>query len=128
MLLRITRLASETRSSTVVLASPTYHRFRTELEECFTHIHTTNEYAHRIGYSPRTLNRACIAASGHTAKELIEARVVLEAKRLLIYTHLPVATIARQLGFTEATNFGKYFSRVSGGSPAEFRRRHQGIW
>ncbi|WP_165602989.1 AraC family transcriptional regulator [Mycobacteroides immunogenum] len=129
LLLRITRLASDKQSATVVLASPIYHQFRRELEELFASIHTTNEYAHRLGYSPRTLNRACLTESGHTAKELIDTRIALEAKRLLIYTHLPVATIARRLGFSEASNFGKHFTRMSGGSPpAEFRRLHQGLW
>jgi AraC-like DNA-binding protein len=94
LLLRITRLASDKQSNTVVLCSPTYRQFRRELEESFADIHTTNEYAYRLGYSSRTLNRACIKESGHTAKELIDTRIILEAKRLLTYTHLPIATIA----------------------------------
>jgi len=63
----------------------------------------------------RTLNRACIDESGHTAKELIDTRITLEAKRLLTCTHLPIATIARNLGFSEPTNFGKCFAGVAAG-------------
>jgi AraC-like DNA-binding protein len=69
-----------------------------------------------------------IKESGHTAKELIDTRITLEAKRLLTYTHLPIAAIARNLGFSESTNFGKYFARMAGCSPGEFRRVHQGLW
>ena len=42
--------------------------------------------------------------------------------------YLPVATIARNLGFSEATNFGKHFARIAGSSPGEFRRTQPGLW
>lgn len=129
LLLRITRLASAKQSNTVVLASQTYQRFRTELETSFAEIRTTNEYARRLGYSARTLNRACIEESGHTAKELIDVRITLEAKRLLTYTRLPVAAIASELGFSEPTNFGKFFARMTAGMPpGDFRKTRQGLW
>lgn len=128
LLLRITRMATEKQTDVVVLCSQTYHLFRRELEESFTRLHTTNEYANVLGYSARTLNRACIKDSGHTAKELIDTRIALEAKRLLTYTNLPVSTIARKLGFSEATNFSKHFHRMTECQPGAFRRAHQGLW
>ncbi|MER5936585.1 helix-turn-helix transcriptional regulator [Streptomyces sp. NPDC001928] len=100
-----------------------YRRFLHELERSFTDTRSTADYAARIGYSPRTLNRVCQAATGRTAKTLIDARVVLEAKRLLAHTTLPVAAIGRRLGFTEPTNFGKFFTRETGGTPGAFRTR-----
>lgn len=57
-----------------------------------------------------------------TAKAIIAARINLEAKRLLVHTSLPVGTIAEQLGFDEPTNFGKFFKREAGCTPAAFRR------
>ena len=95
--------------------------FRHELERSFAAARGAAHYAARIGYSPRTLNRACLAATGHTAKALIDARVTLEAKRLLAHTDLPVAAIGNRLGFTEPTNFGKFFTRETGESPGAFR-------
>jgi AraC-like DNA-binding protein len=47
--------------------------------------------------------------------------VTLEAKRLLAYSDLPVAAIGHQLGFTEPTNFGRFFVRETGLTPGEFR-------
>jgi AraC-like DNA-binding protein len=81
-------------------------------------------YAHRVGCSARTLTRACRAATGRSAKEYLDARVALEAKRLLAHTALPVAAVGRRLGFAEATNFGKFFRREAGVTPGAFRDEH----
>ncbi|HTI27627.1 MAG TPA: helix-turn-helix transcriptional regulator, partial [Kutzneria sp.] len=78
------------------------------------------------GYSPRSLNRLCQAAAGQNAKALIDARVALEAKRLLVHTNLSAATIGQRLGFTEATNFTKFFTREAGTTPRAFREHERG--
>ncbi|MFD8705034.1 helix-turn-helix domain-containing protein [Kitasatospora sp. NPDC059648] len=96
--------------------------FRCELERSFATTRSVGDYAARLGYSPRTLTRACLAATGRTAKQLVDARVALQAQRLLAHTDLPVATIGRILGFTEPTNFGKFFTRETGRTPGAFRR------
>ncbi|MBV6699938.1 helix-turn-helix transcriptional regulator [Kitasatospora aureofaciens] len=99
-----------------------YLAFRRELEHSFATTRAVEDYAARLGYSPRTLTRACLAATGRSAKQLADARVVLQAQRLLAHTDLPVAAIGRTLGFTEATNFGKFFTRETGRTPGDFRR------
>ncbi|MEU5426209.1 helix-turn-helix domain-containing protein [Streptomyces olivoreticuli] len=96
--------------------------FRRELEHSFTTTRNVEDYAARLGCSPRTLTRACLAATGRSAKQLADARVALQAQRLLAHTDLPVAAIGRALGFTEATNFGKFFARETGRPPGDFRR------
>jgi len=47
--------------------------------------------------------------------------VALEAKRLLAESDVPVAEIGAQLGFGEATNFGRFFARTVGCAPGVFR-------
>lgn len=84
------------------------------------------DYAHRLGYTVKTLTRACTAATGQPVKHVIDARVALEAQRLLAHTDEPVATIARRLGFPEPTNFGKFFTRCTGETPGTFRQTHPG--
>ena len=49
-----------------------------------------------------------------SAKEFIDARVVLEAKRRLVHELTPVTLIARDLGFDDPSNFSKYFSQRVG--------------
>jgi AraC-like DNA-binding protein len=49
--------------------------------------------------------------------------VLLEAKRLLAHSTASVAAVAHQLGFSEATNFVKFFRRNAGVTPKAFRQR-----
>jgi len=99
----------------------TYLRFRQEVESGYDECRRVEVYAERLGCSVRTLTRACLAATGRTAKQVIVDRVVLEAQRMLAGTALPVATIAQQLGFDEPTHFGRLFHRVTGLPPGTFR-------
>lgn len=99
----------------------TFERFRRALEDGHAVTRRVEEYAARLGCSVRTLTRAGLAATGRSAKQLIDDRVALSAKRLLACTALPVAEIGRQLGFAEPTNFGRFFHRSAGCSPGTFR-------
>lgn len=72
-------------------------------------------------YSERTLTRACLADSGQSAKCLIDARVLLEAKRLLAYGNESVDSISRRLGFSDSSSTGRFFKRLQGGTPMGFR-------
>ncbi|SDY49023.1 AraC-type DNA-binding protein [Amycolatopsis xylanica] len=124
LLLRVRRLPITDREARPAGShDETFERFRRELERSFPTTRQAADYAARVGYSARSLNRLCLAATGQTAKALIDARVALEAKRLLVHTALPVATVGHRLGFTEPTNFGKFFAREVGMSPGAFRER-----
>ncbi|MPY38449.1 AraC family transcriptional regulator [Streptomyces phyllanthi] len=79
-----------------------------------------------MGYSARTLSRATLAADGVTAKEFIDRRVLVEAKRLLAHSDESAARITGLLGFSSATNFSKFFHRHIGKSPLSFRRTLHG--
>lgn len=102
-----------------------YARFRAELERSYATVRRAEDYAHRLGYSVKTLTRACAAATGQPVKHVIDGRVALEAQRLLAHTDEPVAAVARRLGFSEPTNFGKFFTRRTGSTPGEFRWTHR---
>lgn len=78
--------------------------------------------AQLLGCTPKTLTVAVREHGGRTAKQLIDERVILEAKRLL--THLPdapVRDVAAALGFHDAANFSKFFKRHVAVTPAAFR-------
>ena len=79
-------------------------------------------YARALGCSEKTLSRWCRRAFGVNAKGHIDQRVALEAKRLLVHTESSVDRIAGDLGFSEATNFVKFFKRLEGTTPLDFRR------
>lgn len=99
-----------------------YRLFVRELEAGFRRRIGVADLASRLGYSESTLSRACKAAEGRSAKQVIDRRVALEAARQLVHSTASVATIGHHLGFSEATNFVKFFSRMQGLSPQAFRR------
>jgi AraC-like DNA-binding protein len=98
--------------------------FRVQVERRFAKTRRLTDYQRFVGYSSKTLNRATQRATGLGAKRYIDQRVLLEARRLLAHTSLPVGAIATDLGLSELTNFVKFFRRESGGeSPSAFRAR-----
>jgi len=101
--------------------SEVYLAFRDAVERDFANTRRLSDYAEALAYSPRTLSRATIAAAGMPAKEFIDKRVVLEAKRMLACSAVPAARIGERLGFTSATNFNKFFAQRTGMTPIAFR-------
>lgn len=75
-----------------------------------------------LAWSERTIRRACLDVAGLTPKQLLDQRLMLEAKRLLAHTDRSAASIAAELRFSEATNFQKFFQRLAGTTPGDFRR------
>ena len=103
------------------------HRlFQAELEQHHRSHRTVAEYAQRLGYSESTLNRACRAATGQSAKVLLDRRLAMEAARMLAHSPASVAEIGHALGFTEPTNFNRFFVRMVHMTPLAFRSRHTG--
>lgn len=102
-------------------ADDTFGSYEAAVEREFTRKHRVGDYASALGYSVRTLTRATLAATGSTAKQFIDARVLLEARRLLAYSELTSAEIARHLGFADPGDFGKFFRRHDGRTPLAFR-------
>ncbi|MFI1916704.1 helix-turn-helix domain-containing protein [Nocardia sp. NPDC020380] len=103
-------------------ADDLFPQFRAVVERHYAAHRDVAWYAKQLGYAPRTLSRASQAATGVSAKQFIDERVVLEAKRLLAHADLPVATIAHRLGFDD-TNFTKFFRRHTTLTPKAFRDR-----
>ncbi|PZF92223.1 helix-turn-helix transcriptional regulator [Micromonospora deserti] len=99
----------------------TFHRLCREIERGYQDTRRVEDYAARLGCSVRTLTRACLAVTGRSAKQMVDERVALQASRLLAATDEPIARIGRRLGFSEPTNFGRFFTREVGMSPGAFR-------
>ncbi len=95
--------------------------FRAAIERSFRNTRAVQDYATHARVSVRTLDRISRDAFGRSAKAQIDARVVLEARRLLAYSSLSIAEIAEKLGFSEPTNFGKFFQKRTGETPGAFR-------
>lgn len=78
-------------------------------------------YCEQIHLTPKRLNQATTKIYGKTPKELIDERVLLASKRMLVHTSENIKEIAFSLGFEEPTNFIKYFKKHTDKTPVEFR-------
>jgi len=126
MLLRLAReLRGEAGTPEAAREAKVYQLFCRELEAHFRTRPSVLDMAGRIGFSESTLSRACVTAAGRTAKEVIDQRIALEAKRLLVHSKASIAEIAHELGFTEPTNFVKFFKRTALATPVAFRAGHR---
>ncbi|MEU2427548.1 AraC family transcriptional regulator [Streptomyces sp. NPDC007851] len=121
LLLRLAHLAASSAEAARRQADTTFTLFRDAVEKDFAANHSVSAYADALGYSRRTLVRAVRAATGETPKGFIDKRVVLEAKRLLAHTDLPIGRVGAAVGFPDAANFSKFFQLHTGQTPVAFR-------
>jgi AraC-like DNA-binding protein len=99
----------------------THARFLDMVERFFATTRRVQDYADDLGCSAKTLHRACVTVAGLSPKEIIERRVTVEAARLLAHTAISTGELAARLGFSEPTNFVKFFRRREGMTPTAFR-------
>ncbi|MBO5692528.1 MAG: helix-turn-helix transcriptional regulator [Tidjanibacter sp.] len=67
------------------------------------------------------LSKAIKEATGRSASDWIDEYVATESKALLYSTTKTIQQIASELHFDSQSLFGKYFKRVTGISPREYR-------
>ena len=96
--------------------------FKNLLEDNYKTRKSVTGYAGLMSVSEKKLNKATTTTLGKTAKELIDERIILEAKRMLVHTNNSIKEIGFELGFDEPTNFIKYFRKHENKTPIEFRK------
>ncbi|TRX66174.1 AraC family transcriptional regulator [Carboxylicivirga sp. M1479] len=94
------------------------------LEQNFRKERSVNKYATELSISEKQLYKATTTLLGKTPKQIIDERVLLEAKRLLVHSHQSIKEIAYKLGYDEPTNFIKYFKKHTHKTPSEFREQY----
>ncbi len=78
-------------------------------------------YADRICLTERYLGTVIRQASGITAKEWIDKAVITQAKVMLRHTNMQTTEIADRLHFSTPSFFCKYFKRLTGCTPQNYR-------
>lgn len=96
-------------------------RFRQALEEQFPRLLKVSDYASLLHTSRTQLNNDLRNHTGRTASEFIHDRLLLEAKRLLLYSDSTVSEIAYKLRFQDPSYFCRFFRLRAGLSPGAFR-------
>ena len=99
-----------------------YKKFKRLLDQHCADALTAGDYAARLAVTAHHLNHVVKRVTGTTASAVIRARTVLEAKRLLTFTDLPMSEVAARLSLFDASYFAKLFKAETGQAPLEFRR------
>lgn len=100
-----------------------FARFCALLEEGYGKHYPVAHYAKQIGITAAHLNLLCRRIVDKSALELIHERVLLEAKRNLVYTAMTISEVSYAIGFSDPAYFTRFFKRGAGLAPKDFRRR-----
>lgn len=98
-------------------------RFHELIEQSFRKWLPVEGYASALDITSTQLNNVCRMQTGKSALQLIHERIVLEAKRNLIYTVMTVSEVAFSLGFNDPAYFSRFFTKNTGQSPSGFRKK-----
>jgi AraC family transcriptional regulator, transcriptional activator of pobA len=91
------------------------------IEERFREKLSLAAYADLLGLSPRALERLIRITWRKPLSQITQERLMIEAKRELYLTIKPVKTIARDLGFNDEYYFSRFFKKLAGVSPRDYR-------
>ncbi len=98
-------------------------QFRRILEDQFLTLHKPSEYASILGITVDNLSRRSRRYFHKTPSQLIQDRLILEAKKMLHLTRLSIKEIAYELLFRDEYYFSRFFKKVAKVSPQAFRNR-----
>jgi AraC-like DNA-binding protein len=93
------------------------------VEEHFKEKRKVSDYASLLFKSPKTISNAFHLHRNRSPLQVIHDRLMLEAKRYLLYTDKSVKEISLELSFEEPTQFNKFFKKNSGFTPLDFRKK-----
>jgi AraC-like DNA-binding protein len=97
--------------------------FKNLVEKHFSEWHQVKDYASELNVTPGYLNEVIKTSIGQSAKEYIQNRLVLEARRLSLFTNRSFKEIGFGLGFNDPSHFSKFFKSSTGRSLQEFKNR-----
>jgi AraC family transcriptional activator of pobA len=99
-----------------------FRKFNMLVEQHFCKCHNVAQYAGMLNKAPKTLSNIFALYSKKTPLQVIQERILLEAKRLLSNTKRSIKEITYDLGFEESSHFCHFFKRRTGRTPNEFRK------
>lgn len=124
LIIKSTRLAKGKLMGTEVSQNQVdmIRRFNILVEKQYRNCHQVSDYAPLLHKSPKTLYNTFSKYSDRTHLTLINERLLLEARRLLLFSDKTVEEIADGLGFNDASHFSKFFSKNKGLDPVKFKK------
>uniref|UniRef100_A0AB33JIE5 Helix-turn-helix transcriptional regulator n=1 Tax=Prevotella sp. GTC17262 TaxID=3236797 RepID=A0AB33JIE5_9BACT len=98
-----------------------FDRFIALVNEHVGQEHALNFYADQLCISPRYLGTLVKQVSGQTAKEWIDRALIMDIKVKLKHSDMQIKQISDRLNFPNVSFFCKYFKRLTGHTPNDYR-------
>ena len=114
-------LMPSTNTQNVEVGKTLVKHFKDIVEEHFKEWHQVKEYAEVLNVSPNYLNEVIKSAVNTSAKDFIQDRIVLEAKRMIVFTDKSSKEIGYELGYDDPSHFSKFFKSYTGQSLLDFK-------
>ncbi len=97
------------------------HLFKKLLNKHYTSMHMVSDYASKLNVTADYLNKTVKSITGKSAKDHIQSKIIIEAKRSLLFTEISSKELAYELGFEESAHFNNFFKKITAQTPSEFR-------
>ncbi len=111
----------ETNTQNMEVGKMLVKSFKGIIEAHFTKWHQVKDYADALNVTPNYLNEVIKSALHISAKDFIQDRLILEAKRIAIFTEKSSKEIGFELGFEDPSHFSKFFKSNTGQSLQSFK-------
>lgn len=92
------------------------------IEENYQKNLTISEYAAMLNITPHHLTQVVKQVTGNTSVKILQNKVVIETKRLLVHSEMTVTEIADHMGFSDQSYFTKFFKKLTGVTPLQYRK------
>lgn len=124
LLIELTRIKQQNTSNAHILVPNNEKLRKLEflIEKYFVEHKDVNFYANQLHISSRHLNSIISLQTGKSISEMIQNRILIESKRLLLHSEKTVSEIAFELGFSDKAYFHRFFKKTTGETPLHFRQ------
>ena len=123
LIIKLTRLAKKQYSHEEDrdIQTDFLRKYNILVEQNFRKLHLVSDYADLMNKSPKTLANLFSKFKFGTPLQIIHERIMIEAKRMILYSDYTIKEIAYELGFNNSSAFHKLFKRYVGESPQDFK-------
>jgi AraC family transcriptional regulator, transcriptional activator of pobA len=126
LIITITRLAKKQYLGTEEVVDEKFNlirQFNLLVEIHFRTEHQIKFYASQLNKSPKTISNYFSLYSKKSPLQIIQERIITEAKRLFYYTDKSVKEISSELGFEDVAHFSKFFKKMTSQNPSELKKK-----
>jgi len=98
-----------------------FREYKIAVERHYKTMHNVKDYAIQLNTQARTLNTLARKYGNKSALEIIQDRIVLEAKRKLYHSSASIKELGYELGFEDPAYFTRFFKKNVGTAPRHFK-------